>query len=152
MKNYLSMKETTFLRNPEQFNNNYRYVLTHRIKKKQEAMNNTLSVIKKYERALLKDYEKTYYDEKKAFEQKHKEYNKNLSFSISIFSPNIQTQHDISKLKRNIALFEKSLKQEKMTDEFKKQAKSTIDKMKKGIDERFIELYKIFRLDNELIG
>lgn len=149
MKNYLSFKETNFLSNPQNFNNNYRYVLTHRIKQKQKAIENTLSMIKKHERTLLTDKEKIDYDENKAFEQKQKEYWRKMGNPRAVFIPNIQQrakniEHTIRTLQGGIASFKLSLKKQAMTDPVKEQAKNYIGLLKKEVDDCFNELESIF--------
>jgi len=82
----LSIKEITFLRNPEKFNANYRYVLIHRIKKKEEKIKDILGIIKKHERSLMNEKERKEYDEQKAIEQQRKEFN--LQKPRWTFTPN----------------------------------------------------------------
>ena len=68
----LSHQEYEFLKNPDKFNRNYQYVLTHRIKKKFSQMENTISFINYYQRALLTDKKKGFYDDQIKKEKWHK--------------------------------------------------------------------------------
>ncbi len=58
----LSQREYEFLINPEKFNKDYQYVLTHRIKKKLCSMENTISFIKAHYRSLMPNKNKERYD------------------------------------------------------------------------------------------
>ena len=58
----LSQREYEFLINPEKFNRDYQYVLTHRIKKKLCSMENTISFIKAHYKALMSNNNKGKFD------------------------------------------------------------------------------------------
>ena len=62
----LSHQEYEFLKNPDKFNRNYQYVLTHRIKKKARSMENNQAFINHYSRSLLTEKKKVKYDWMKA--------------------------------------------------------------------------------------
>ena len=149
----LSIQETTFLRNPDKFNENYRYVLTHRIKKKKKDMEEILGVIKKYERSLLTDKEKLDYDEHKAIEyemEKRKKFN-----GVTIFTPNLKQRAKaielkITQLDHAIISFKTVLNKSSMPPTMKKEAKEYIKNLKKSIDNRLLELDTVFD-DNEAI-
>ena len=65
----LSHQEYEFLKNPGNFNRNYQYVLTHRIKKKVRSMENNQAFINHYSRSLLTEKKKIDYDWMKAKEK-----------------------------------------------------------------------------------
>ena len=49
---YLSKQEYNFLKNPDEFNRNYQYVLKHRIKKKRFLLEDTLAFIEYYKESI----------------------------------------------------------------------------------------------------
>jgi len=153
---YLSYKEYEFLKHPEKFEKNYRYVLTHRIKNKKDDLENVLSVINKHERALLTDKERIEYDEEKAIEHKLKEHNKKYKVSPSFFIPNIEArarsiQTKIHQLESSIDSFKYVIEKSTITPTTKEQALEFINYLKKDIDKSIDELKNIFTKDEKLI-
>ncbi|MBU1940331.1 MAG: hypothetical protein KKC68_01015 [Candidatus Thermoplasmatota archaeon] len=119
----LSHQEEQFLLNPSRFNDNYRYVLTHRIKGKVTLMKNELDFISKHERSLLRNRQKTVYDAKLEVEQFKRESNKR---PITYFIPNFSTR--IRELDRKINYLGYYIKSDKWVERVK-----TLDEHKRNI-------------------
>ena len=127
----LSHNEFEFLKSPEKYNRNYQYVLSHRIKKKVESMENTLAFINFNHRALLTDKKKDVYDlekqkdkwwfiVKKAFEKMKDDKKKLYKKYADIYIKKDRDNKDIDNINKILWEYQKSIVKLYLGDEYLK--------------------------------
>lgn len=141
----LSFQETNFLLNPEKFNRNYQYLLTHRIKTKMKDVNRDIDFIKRHEKALLTDRKKIIYDDdqdRKKFVAEREAESKKMGRIY--FTPNFKTtirdvDYRLTKLVRIMRPLEKYLTFDKFIQKHKtmdQKGKLFLDNHLKGLQDK----------------